>query len=132
MNKTRFTTKVLITLLVALMFLGTVSIFAIAGDTFANKNLAFGEVVPTDANLRAQKYSYTFYGDKGDMYFMRLSKGVKDTYFSIEIYSDSKYQNQIRNYSKAYDLTPGNKSLKVTWEFKNVDSGTYYGKCYSY
>lgn len=132
MNKTRFTTKVLITLLVALMFLGTVSIFAIAGDTFANKNLAFGEVVPTDANLRAQKYSYTFYGDKGDMYFMRLSKGVKDTYFSIEIYSDSKYQNQIRNYSKAYDLTPGNKSLKVTWEFKNVNSGTYYGKCYSY
>ncbi len=132
MNKTRFTTKVLITLLVALMFLGTVSIFALAGDTFANKNLAYGEVVPTDANLRAQKYSYTFYGDKGDMYFMRLSKGVKDSYFSIEIYSDSKYQNQIRNYSKAYDLTPGNKSLKVTWEFKNVNSGTYYGKCYSY
>lgn len=132
MNKTRSATKLLITFLVALMFLGTISIFAVAGDTFANKNLAYGEIVPTDAELRAQKQSYTFYGDKGDMYFMRLSRGKANAFFSIEIYTDSAYKNQIRNYSKAYEPTPGNKSLRVTWEFKDVKSGTYYGKCYSY
>ncbi len=132
MNKTRSATKLLITLLVALMFLGTLSIFAVAGDSFANKNLAYGEIVPTDAELRAQKQSYTFYGDKGDMYFMRLSRGKANAFFSIEIYTDSGYKNQIRNYSKAYEPTSGNKSLRVTWDFKDIKSGTYYGKCYSY
>lgn len=132
MNKKHFSAKVLLSFLVALMFLGTVCVFASAADKYTNKNLAYGEIVPTDSKLMAQKYSYSFYGDKGDMYFMRMSKGVKNAYFSIEIYSDSKYQTQIRSYSKAYDTAAGNKSLKVTWEFKNTTSGTYYGKCYSY
>lgn len=132
MNKKRFSTKVFMSFLVALMFLGALGVCAFAADTYSNKNLAYGEIVPTDSKLMAQKYSYSFYGDKGDMYFMRMSKGVKNSYFSIEIYSDAKYQNQIRSYSKSFDGVSGNKSLKVTWEFKNTVSGTYYGRCYSY
>lgn len=132
MKITRFTTKAILAFLVAVIVLGTVSIFAVAGDTITNKNLAYGEIVPTDAALKAQKFTYNFYGDKGDMYFMRLSKGVPNAYFSIEIYSDKYYKEQIRSFSKEYDLTQGNKSLKVTWEFKKKPSGTYYGRCYSY
>lgn len=132
MNKKRFSTRVFMSLLVALMFLTAFGVCSLAADTYANKNLAYGEIVPTDSKLLAQKYSYTFYGDKGEMYFMRMSKGVKNSYFSIEIYSDAKYQNRIRTSSKAYDSVPGNKSLTVTWKFDDTVSGTYYGRCYSY
>lgn len=132
MNKKRFALKALLTFMVALIILGTVSTFAYAGDSYQNKKLAYGEIVPTDAALKAQKFTYNFYGDKGDMYFMRLSKGVSNAYFAIELYSDKNYKNQIRSFTKEYDATAGNKSLKVTWEFKDKPSGTYYGRCYSY
>lgn len=132
MNKKRFTVKALIAFVVALVILGTISTFALAGNFYENKKLAYGEIVPTDAKLKSQKFTYTFYGDKGDMYFMRLSKGVSNAYFAIEIYSDKNYKSQIRSFTKEYDVQAGNKSLKVTWEFKDKPSGTYYGRCYSY
>lgn len=132
MNKTRFATKALLSLLVVLVVLGSAVTLVSADETFQNYKLAYGEIVPTDANLEAQKFSYSLYGDSDDLYFMRISKGTANSYFGIEIYSDSNYQNQIRSYTKSYDLTPGNKPLKVTWEFKSVPSGTYYGRCYTY
>ena len=132
MNKKRFTVKALVVFVVALVILGTFSTFALAADSFQNKKLAYGEIVPTDAKLKAQKFTYTFYGDKGDMYFMRLSKGVSNAFFAIEIYADKNYKTQIRSFTKEYDSAAGNKSLKVTWEFKDKPSGTYYGRCYSY
>ncbi|MBQ8182278.1 MAG: hypothetical protein IJ025_00065 [Clostridia bacterium] len=132
MNKTRFTTKVLLSLLVVIVVLGSVVTVASAADTFANYKLAYGEIVPTDEKLEAQKFTYSLYGDSDDIYFMRISTGKPNAFFAVEIYADSNYQEQIRSYSKGYDSTPGNKSLKVTWEFKTLPSGTYYGRCYTF
>lgn len=132
MNKTRFTTKVLLSLLVVMVVLGSVAVVANAVDAFKNYNLAYGEIVPTDAKLEAQKFTYSLYGDSDDIYFMRISKGKENAFFAVEIYSDKNYQTQIRSYSKNYDTTPGNKALKVTWDFKSIPSGTYYGRCYTF
>ncbi len=132
MNKTRFTTKVLLSLLVVMVVLGSIAVVANAADTFKNYKLAYGEIVPTDAKLEAQKLNYSLYGDSDDIYFMRISKGKKNAFFAVEIYSDKNYQTQIRSYSKNYDTTPGNKPLKVTWDFKSIPSGTYYGRCYTF
>lgn len=132
MNKTRFTTKVLLSLLVVMVVLGSVAVVANAADSFQNYNLAYGEIVPTDEKLEAQRFTYSLSGDSDDLYFMRISKGKPDAYFAVEIYSDGNYQTQIRSYSKQYESTPGNKPLKITWEFKSVPSGTYYGRCYTF
>lgn len=132
MNKTRFTTKVLLSLLVVMVVLGSVAVVANGADAFANYNLAYGEIVPTDAKLEKQIFTYNLNGDSDDIYFMRISKGKKDAYFGIEIYSDKNYQTQIRSYSKSYDEKAGNKPLKVTWDFKTIPSGAYYGRCYTY
>ena len=132
MNKTRFTTKALLSLLVVMVVLGSFAVVANAVDAFKNYNLAYGEIVPTDEKLEAQKFTYNLYGDKDKLYFMQLSKGKKNSFFAVEIYSDKNYQSQIRSYSKNYSTTAGNTPLTVTWEFKTLPSGTYYGRCYTY
>ena len=132
MNKTRFTTKVLLSLLVVMVVLGSVTVVANAVDAFKNYNLAYGEIVPTDEKLEAQKFTYSLYGDSDELYFMRISKGKPNSFFAVEIYSDKNYQNQIRSFSKNYSSTPGNTALKVSWEFKAIPSGTYYGRCYTF
>ena len=132
MKKAQFTTKALLSLIMVVVLIGSMGILSFAEDTYKNYNLSYGEIVPTDAKLEAQKQSYTFYGDSAELYFMQISKGKANARFSIEIFTDKNYQSQIQSYSAPYSLTAGNKALKLTWNFKNLDSGAYYGRCYSY
>ncbi len=132
MNKTRFTTKVLLSLLVVMVVFGSVAVVANGADAFKNYNLAYGEIVPTNAKLETQIFTYSLYGDSDDIYFMRISKGKENAFFAVEIYSDKNYQTQIRSYSKNYSAEPGNTALQVTWDFKSIPSGTYYGRCYTF
>lgn len=132
MKKAKFTTKALLSLIIVVMLIGTMSVCSLAADTFTNANLSYGEIVPTDSKLDAQKQSYTFYGDSAELYFMQISKAKANAHFCIEIFNDKSYQNQIQSYSAPYSITAGNKALKLTWNFRNLGSGAYYGRCYSY
>ncbi len=132
MNKTRFTTKALLSLLVVMVVFGSLAVVVNGADAFKNYNLAYGEIVPTNAKLETQVFNYSLHGDSDDIYFMRISKGKKNAFFAVEIYSDKNYQTQIRSYSKNYDSKPGNNPLMVTWDFKTIPSGTYYGRCYTF
>lgn len=124
--------KALLTFFAVLLLLGTLCTVAFAADEVKNCGLAYGEIVPTDANLKAQKTKYDFYGDSGALYFMRISKGKENAWFAVEIYADSGYKEQIRSFKDEYSATPGNKPLSITWNFKTIASGTYYGRCYTY
>ena len=94
MSKKRFATKAILALLVVIMVLGSMSIFSLAADTVRNEGGKYGQIIPTDSKLKAQKSSYTFYGDSGKLYFMRISKGKPNSFFAVEIYSDKNYQTQ--------------------------------------
>ena len=130
--KQKYFPKALLTLLVVVLLMGTLCTVTLAADTFKNCNKAYGEIVPTDENLDAQREKYSFNGDSGKLYFMRISKGKPEAWFAVEIYSDSEYKTQIRSFQDKYSETPGNKPLSITWNFKSIKSGTYYGKCYSF
>lgn len=132
MKKARFTTKALLSLIIVVVLIGSLSISSFAADKFTNANMSYGEIVPTDSALEAQKQSYTIYGDSAELYFMQISKGKANAHFCIEIFNDSSYQNQIQRYAAAYSVTAGNKAIKLTWNLKNLASGAYYGRCYSY
>lgn len=126
--------KALITLFAVLLLVGTLCTYAAAEEGVEQQplNKAYGEIIPTDEKLSAQKQTYTFNGDSGNLYFMRISKGKENAWFAVEIFSDSQYKNQIRSFKDEFSLTPGNKPLSVTWNFKTLESGTYYGRCYTY
>ena len=124
--------KAMLTIFAVLLLLGTLCTVAFAADEIKNCGLAYGEIVPTDANLKAQKNKYDFYGDSGNLYFMRISKGKENAWFAVEIYADAGYKEQIRSFKDQYSQTPGNKPLSITWNFKTIASGTYYGRCYTY
>ena len=124
--------KALLTIFAVLLVLGTLCTVAFAADEYQNCGLAYGQIVPTDSKLSAQKTSYTFYGDSGNLYFMRISSGKPNSWFAVEIYSDAQYKEQIRSFKDQLSETPGNKPLSVTWNFKAISSGTYYGRCYTY
>ncbi len=130
--KKNFATKAILAVLVVIMLLSSVSMLASAEDTYKNLKLAYGEIVPTDKELKAQKTSYTFYGDSTFLYFMRISKGKEGAKYAIEIFSDSSYLKQIKSFTKAFDTEPGNSPFKINWAFGNTKSGTYYGKCYTF
>lgn len=132
MKKAKFTTKALLSLIIVVMLISSMSVFSFAADSFTNANLSYGEIVPTDSKLEAQKQSYTIYGDSAELYFMQISKGKLSSHFCIEIFNDKSYQNQIQSYSAPYSITAGNKAIKLTWNLKNLPSGAYYGRCYSY
>ncbi len=132
MTKKRFATKALLSLLITVLLLGSLSVFSLAAERVENLKQSYGLIVPTDSKLEAPKSSYTFYGDSGKLYFMRISKGKENAKFAVEIYSDSNYQNQIRRFSSDYSATASNKPLSITWNFKDIESGKYYGRCYTY
>ncbi len=126
--------RAVITLLAVFLIIGTLCTYALAEEGVEQQplNKAYGEIIPTDSKLSAQKDSYTFYGDSGNLYFMRISKGKDNAWFAVEIFADSQYKNQIRSFKDQFSTTPGNKPLSVTWNFKTLESGTYYGRCYTY
>lgn len=131
MKKT-FATRAVLAFLVVIMLLGSVSMLASAEDSYKNLKLAYGEIVPTDKELKAQKTSYTFYGDTATIYFMRISEGKEGAKYAIEIFSDSSYLKQIKSFTKAFDSAPGNTPFKINWALSSTKSGTYYGKCYTF
>lgn len=131
--KQRNFSKALLTFFAVLLLVCTLcTMVQAATDEYQNCGLAYGNIVPTDENLNAQKTSYSFYGDSGNLYFMRISKGKADAWFAVEIYSDSQYKNQIRSFKDELSTTSGNKPLSITWNFKDIASGDYYGRCYVY
>lgn len=132
MKQRCFKTKVFLSLLVSLLLIGTLCGITAGADNVANYNRKYGQVVPTDSNLKAQVQNYNFYGNAGTLYFMQISKGKDNANFAVEIYSDSGYKNQVRSFTRAFSETAGNTPLKVSWEFKDIVSGTYYGRCYTY
>lgn len=133
MSKKHFATKALLSLLVVIMVLGSLSVFSLAAEPIKrNEGGKYGTVVPTDSKLKTQKKSYSFYGDSGKLYFMRISKGKENAFFAVEIFSDSGYQNKIRSFESEYDKKAGNKPLSITWNFKDIASGKYYGRCYTF
>ncbi len=132
MTEKRFSIKAIAALLLAVVLLGCLGISSLAADSFKNLKGAYGYIVPTDANLKAQKKSYSFYGDSGKIYFMRISKGKKNAKFAVEIYSDEDMTHKIRNLNDNFDTKAGNKALSVSWNFRDVKSGKYYGRCYAY
>lgn len=131
MKGTRSALKVVLSLFAVLISIGSLCVFSFAVDKTASYENKYGQIVPTDSKLEAQKSSYTFYGDKGTLYFMRISKGKSNANYAVEIYSDKSYKKLIRSMSDEFGAA-GNKPVAVEWNFKNTASGTYYGKCYTY
>ena len=124
-------TKVLITLVVTLLLLGALAVTSFAADKTASYNNKYGQIVPTDSKLESPKSSFSFYGDKATLYFMRISTGKSNANYAVEIYSDKACTKLIRSMSGEYG-SKGNSPLAISWSFKNTKSGTYYGKCYTY
>ncbi len=131
MTDTRFR-KVFLAVVSVIMLMGVLCTSVFAADQFKNQGLKYGEIVPTNSKLSAQVKNYNFYGDSGKLYVMRISKGVPGARFAVEIYADSQYKHQIRAYNEAFSATAGNKPLSIGWSFKTLNSGTYYGRCYTY
>lgn len=131
MKGTRSALKVVLSLFAVLISIGSLCVFSFAADKTASYENKYGQIVPTDSKLEAQKSSYTFYGDKGTLYFMRISKGKSNANYAVEIYADKSYKTLIRSMSDEFG-SAGNKPVAVEWNFKNTASGTYYGKCYTY
>lgn len=132
MKRTRFATKALLLLLVTILLTGAVAVTTLAADREYPYENQYGQIIPTDSKLDAPRKSYSFSGDKAELYFMRISEGKKNAHFAIEIFSDKAYTDPIRSLSGEFDAEAGSKALKITWDFKSTPSGTYYGKSYAY
>ncbi len=132
MKKTNTRIKLLAALLVALLVISALAVVSFAADKTASYDNEYGQIVPTDSKLEAKKTSFSFYGDKATLYFMRISEGESNANYAIEIYSDKAYTELIRSMSGEFDSKKGNSPLAISWSFKNTPSGTYYGKCYTY
>ncbi len=118
-------------LLVALVMLSSFSLVASAAaeGEFGGK---YGYIIPTDANLSAQKNSYTFYGNSTVLYFMLFSNGKENSFYTVEIFSSNDYNpdNVVSSFTSEYG-DKGTAPLALTWPFKSNPSGTYYGRCYT-
>lgn len=118
-------------LLVALVMLSSFSLIASAAaeGEFGGK---YGYIIPTDANLSAQKNSYTFYGNSTVLYFMLFSNGKENSFYTVEIFSSNDYNpdNVVSSFTSEYG-DKGTAPLALTWPFKSNPSGTYYGRCYT-
>ncbi len=120
---------------------GTLAVLSFAEDsgdvkiTVTEKNLGgkYGDIVPTDKNLKALKTKYTFYGDSTMLYFMVFSKGQSTSNCAVEIYSKSSCAEDslVTSYSNSLGKS-GSRSLSINWKFKKIHSGKYYGKSYIY
>ena len=124
------TKRVISTLLALLVVFGSFSIVASAAE--AELGGTYGYIIPTDANLSAQKKSYTFYGNSTVLYFMLFSNGKENSFYTVEIFSSSDYNpdNVVSSFTSAYG-NKGTAPLALTWPFKANPSGTYYGRCYT-
>ena len=131
MKKTGYKTKVLLTLLVTLLVIGAMTVVSLAADKEASYDNKYGQIVPTDSKLEARKTSFSFYGDKATLYFMRISEGKSNANYAVEIYSDKACTQLIRSMSGEFGKK-GNSPMSISWSFKNTPGGTYYGKCYTY
>ena len=122
--------RVIAMLLTVLVVLGCFSTVAAAAE--AEYGGRYGYIIPTDANLSAQKNSYTFYGNSAVLYFMVFSNGKENSFFTVEIFSSSDYNpdNVVSSFTSEYG-EKGTKPLALTWPFKSNPSGTYYGRCYT-
>lgn len=132
MKKTGTKTKVLLTLLVTLLVIGAMAIVSFAVDKTAAYDNKYGQIVPTDSKLEARRTSFSFYGDKATLYFMRISEGEKNANYVVEIYADKEYKELIRSMSGEFSSSKGNTPMAIAWNFKSTPSGTYYGRCYTY
>ena len=132
MKKTGLKTKVFLTLIVTLLVVGAMAVVSFAADKTASYDNKYGQIVPTDAKLEAKKTSFSFYGDKATLYFMRISEGKSNANYAVEIYSDKACTQLIRSMSGEFSSSKGNTPLAISWNFKNTPGGTYYGKCYTY
>ncbi len=132
MKKINTKTRVLVTLLVALLVIGATAVVSFAAEKKASYDNKYGQIVPTDKKLEARKTSFTFYGDSANLYFMRISKGKDNANYAVEIYSDKACTKLIRSMSGEFSSSKGNTPLAIAWNFKSTKSGTYYGKCYTY
>lgn len=136
MTQKRFSAKIVLSIVAVLLIIGTMSTVAFAASfedmAKANYSCSYGQAVPTDDKLNAKVSQYNFNGDEGTLYFMQISKGKANSFYAVEIFSDSGYQTKIRSFSKQFSTTAGNTPLKIKWEFKTTVSGTYYGRCYTY
>ena len=112
-------TKVLITLVVTLLLLGALAATSFAADKTASYNNKYGQIVPTDSKLESPKSSFSFYGDKATLYFMRISTGKSNANYAVEIYSDKACTKLIRSMSGEYG-SKGNSPLAISWSFKNT------------
>lgn len=132
MKQTRFATRTLLLFLVTILLIGSFAVATLAAERTYPYEKAYGQIIATDSKLSAPKSSYSFYGDKATLYFMRISEGQKNACFAIEICKDKKYTMPILSYSDNFDATAGNKPISITWNFKSSPSGTYYGRTYAY
>lgn len=131
MKKISSKTKVLLTLLVTLLVIGAMAVVSFAADKEASYGKKYGQIVPTDSKLEACKTSFSFYGDKATLYFMRISEGKSNANYAVEIYSDKACTQLIRSMSGEFG-SKGNSPMAISWSFKTTSSGVYYGKCYTY
>lgn len=122
--------RVIAMLLTVLVIFGCFSTVAAAAE--AEYGGKYGYIIPTDANLSAQKNSYSFYGNSTVLYFMVFSNGKENSFFTVEIFSSSDYNpdNVVSSFTSEYG-EKGTKPLALTWPFKANPSGTYYGRCYT-
>lgn len=90
-------------------------------------------MVPMDETVTKEVSSYTFCGEKGNLYFMINSKGFEETFYRVEIFSSPDYakDTQVTGYASRYG-EKGSVPFKLTWNFSEHPKGVYYGKCYTY
>ncbi len=132
MKQRCFKAKVFITLLATLILLGALCSFAFAADVYKPVNGAYGQAVPTNKNYEDEITHYNFYGDEATLHIMQISAGKKGAYYAVEIYSDKEYTNRIRTLNMEFPKEKGRSTIEINWPFKDTESGTYFGKCYSY
>ena len=75
--------RVIPVLLVLLIAVASLAVTVSAATTEEERGGTYGYIIPTDANLSAQKSSYTFYGNSTTLYFMLFSAGKENSYFNI-------------------------------------------------
>lgn len=132
MKQQGFKAKVVFTLLATLVLLCAMCSFAMAADVYENLGCSYGQAVPTDKNYEDEITNYTFYGDEATLHIMQISKGKKNAYYAVEIYTDKNCTDRIRTLNMEFPKESGRSKISISWPFKETESGTYYGKCYSY
>lgn len=120
--------RIIAVLLVAVLLMGSFSVFASAVSVSTTKT-DYGYMVPTDSKFSKVLSKVTLYGDYDYLNFY-INSEYDDTYFFYEIYSDKKCTEVVATDfvqcdSGSYTFSP---LLKLKGVFK---SGTYYCITYS-